>query len=397
MDKMAIRAYELKKRREDERKAVVQEKLYQQWRAGIDDLRTLDSNIVQLKVIADRDLQLDEKHALKAEEKAHDEFYDRLWQEGYQAKMEREAREKALKLERHEQQKKTLAVQLNIKSAQAADEKAQEEEEVAEMKKLWKAQEEEEKDAIVRERNLAKEERKKADEYMQIQQRQRADEERLEKEFDKQFINGVLSRERKLSEQEEAERHKAKKKAVEFTEALKIEMARKAESEENLIRLQHEESERQWAKRYQQWEKEELARRGLMEEVYNDRAEQVRLKQNMRDQLKEDIDKEKDMLASEVKRLEAIEQERMEGEALIYKRQQEELFRQMDFHQVQRHRQLQQHAIEQRMAAIAEEKIRRAVEGEKKKAHTIMKETMQRRAAHATATRGGPSLAPWEK
>merc|ERR1711920_383489 len=74
MDKMAVRAYELKRRREDERKAVVQEKLYQQWRAGIDDLRTLDSKIVQLKTIADRDFQLDEKAMQKAEEKAHDEF-----------------------------------------------------------------------------------------------------------------------------------------------------------------------------------------------------------------------------------------------------------------------------------------------------------------------------------
>merc|ERR1719343_1892633 len=70
MDKMAVRAYELKKRREDERKAIVQEKLYQQWRAGIDDLRTMDSRIVELNVIADRDFQLDEKSAIQAEEKA---------------------------------------------------------------------------------------------------------------------------------------------------------------------------------------------------------------------------------------------------------------------------------------------------------------------------------------
>merc|ERR1719188_2177087 len=102
MDKMAVRAYELKKRREDERKAVVQEKLYQQWRAGIDDLRTMDSEIVQLKVIADRDFQLDEKAAMKQEEKAHDEFYDRLWHEGYLAKIEREEREKEMKRERNE-------------------------------------------------------------------------------------------------------------------------------------------------------------------------------------------------------------------------------------------------------------------------------------------------------
>jgi len=394
MDKMALRAYELKKRREDERKAVVQEKLYQQWRSGIDDLRTMDSNIVALKVIADRDFQLDEKMVQKAEEKAHDEFYDKLWHEGYLAKIEREEREKAMKKERNGQQTKTLAVQLEIKQARVEEEKDQEAAEAVEMKKLWAAQEQEEKDAAVQERIQAKVERKKADEYMFIQQKQRAEEERLEKEFDKEFVNGVLERERKLAAMEEEEKNKAKKKAIEFTEALKVEMARKAESEEELLRLQHEESERQWAKRFEQWEKEELARRGLMEEVYSDRAEQVKLKHDMRESVAAELEKERECVEAEVKRLEAIEQERMEGEALVSKRHQEELFRQMDFHQVQRHRQLQQHAIEQRQAAIAEEKVRRAVNIEKDNSKRIMSEVLEkRRNQRQTAS----VTAPWDK
>merc|ERR1719401_353978 len=137
---MAVRAYGLKKRREDERKAIVQEKLYQQWRAGIDDLRAMDSKIVELKTIADRDYQLDEKSAMKAEEKAHDEFYDRLWHEGYLAKIEREEREKELKRERNDQQKRTLGVQQQMKEAKSREEKDQESVEVGEMKKLWHAQ-----------------------------------------------------------------------------------------------------------------------------------------------------------------------------------------------------------------------------------------------------------------
>jgi len=395
MDRMASRAYELKKRREDERKAIVQEKLYQQWRSGLDDLRTMDSKIVELKTVADRDYQLDEKAAMMAEEKAHDEFYDRLWHEGYLAKIEREEREKELKRERNEQQKKTLAVQLQMKDSKVKEEQQQEELEADEMKKLWKAQEVEEQQAVIRDRILAKEERKKADEYMAIQQANKAEEERLDREFDRQFIDGVLERERKLSEQEEAERQKARKKAVEYTEALKKEMAKKAESEELLIRLQHQESERQWQKRYEQWEKEEMARRGLMEEVYNDRADQVRLKQEMRERLKAELEKERDMAEAEVKRLKAIEKERIEGEALVQKRHQEELFRQMDYHQVQRHRQLQQHAIEQRQAAIAEEKVRRAVASEKEKAHSIMRDVMEKRQTKNASTRN--TVAPWEK
>jgi len=394
MDKMAVRAYELKRRREDERKAVVQEKLYQQWRSGIDDLRTMDSKLVELKTIADRDFQLDERAAHKAEEKAHNEFYDKLWHEGYLAKIEREEREKEMKRDRNAQQTTTLDSQLDSKQHRVLAEKEQSQLEAEEMKKLWAAQEEEEKEAAIREKVLAREERKKADEYMQIQQNQRSEEERLEKEFDRDFVHGVLERERKLMEQEEFEKQRAKQKAIEFTDALKVEMAKKAQSEEELVRLQQEESERQWEKRYQQWEKEELARRALMEEVYTDRAEQVMLKQDMRENLKKEVVREREMADNEVLRLMGIEQERMEGETLVSKRHQEELFRQMDFHQVQRHRQLQQHAIEQRQAAIAEEKIRRAVNAEKKTANEVMKGILHKRATqrpHAAVT------APWDR
>merc|ERR1719188_2673813 len=206
-----------------------------------------------------------------------------------------------------------------MKETRIQEEKVQEELEAEEMKKLWKAQEQEEKEAAVQERINAKAERKKADEYMYIQQQQRAEEDRLEKEFDKEFVNSVLERERKLAEMEEEEKNKAKKKAVEFTEALKLEMARKAESEEALIKLQHEESERQWQKRFEQWEKEELARRSLMQEVYSDRAQQVKLKHEMRTNVAAELEKEREAVEGEVKRLEAIEQERMKGEALVCK------------------------------------------------------------------------------
>merc|ERR1711907_439419 len=205
---------------------------------------------------------------------------------------------------------------------------------------------------------------------------------------DKAFVSAVLAKEKALSEKEEADKAFAKKKTREFNEALKLEMARKAESEEELIRLQDEESERQWAKRYEQWEKEEIARRDLMTEVYQDRAEQVRLKQEMRDHLKSEVGKERERMDAEVERLEAIEAERDVGEQLVSKRHQEELFRQMDYHQVQRHRELQQHAIEQRQAAIREEKIRRAVALEQAKSNAIMKDVVDNRNSTKTAKSG---------
>merc|ERR1719271_274497 len=138
------------------------------------------------------------------------------------------------------------------------------------------------------------------DEFALVQRQMKEDEEAQIKLQDRQFVLSVLAREKALAEQEELEKQKARQKTIEFTEALKLEMARKAESEERLIQMQHEEAERQWQKRYAQWEKEELARRQLMEEVYTDRAEQVRLKQEMRDALKEEVSNERENILKEV-------------------------------------------------------------------------------------------------
>merc|ERR1712118_631658 len=131
--------------------------------------------------------------------------------------------------------------------------------------------------------------RKVMDEFAQVQAQMKQEEESKEKMQDKQFVLSVLAREKALAEQEELEKQKARQKTIEFTEALKLEMARKAESEERLIQMQHEEAERQWQKRYAQWEKEEIARRKLMEEVYTDRAEQVHLKEQVRGHIKAEV------------------------------------------------------------------------------------------------------------
>merc|ERR550514_2544261 len=239
------------------------------------------------------------------QERSENAVFEALWQEGYLAKVEREERE--------------------------------------EMQSHWTAQEAEAAEQAVRDKYLAREERRKMDEFAKIQRDAKELEETTEKEQDRQFVLSVLAREKALAMREEAEKENAKKKTKEFTEALKLEMARNAESEAELIRLQHEEQERQWQKRYATWEKEELARRSLMEEVYSDRLEQVKLKTQTREAQKKDILDDRARIDAEVGRLEGIEKERTETEEVVRKRHQEELFRQMDYHQVMRHRELQQH------------------------------------------------------
>merc|ERR1740121_2121592 len=384
------------KRREDERKAIVQDKLYQQWRSGLDDVRAMDSKIVQLQAIADRDAQLDEKAARAEEDQKHHEFYDKLWHEGYLAKIERERLEKEAEKVRKAKMISVLEIQKTMKTQRVEEEKVQEAREASEMKTVWATQEQVEKDAVVRAKIRAKEERAKSDAYMAVQKAHRDEEERVEKEFDKAFVEEVIERERKLAEIEEAEKVKANQKARAFTEALKIEMARKAESEEQLVRLQHEESERQWQKRYDKWEKEELARRKLMAEVYADRAEQLQHKEELREKLKTELAQEKEVIDLEQKRLDALEAARVQGERDLWKKHQESIFQQQDYQLVARKKREHQYAIEQRQSAMAENKISRAVEKERVQSTKMMAEILEKRNAGLAAKKAN-SLAPGDK
>jgi len=214
---------------------------------------------------------------------------------------------------------------------------------------------------------VAKEERRKVDQFRAIVDEENRKAEELEKLQDKQFVLSVLAKEKALAEKEEADREMGIKKVKEFTEALKKDMSRKAESDALLVEMQNAEQEKQWKKRFEQWEKEEMARRSLLEDVYRGRADQITHKNEVRATQRQTILDERDRMDAEVKRLEDIDMERAKAEALLKKRHQEELFRQMDYHQVQRHRELQQHMIEQRQAMIAEERFRQAKEAEMEK------------------------------
>merc|ERR1719487_1266019 len=123
------------------------------------------------------------------------------------------------------------------------------------MKRLWAEADKEQREQHEREKIAAAVERKKVDAFMYIQKAEREAKEQQEKQEDRQFVQSVLAKERLLAEKEEADRQRAIKQAAESNEALKMEMAKAAESEADLIRMQKEESERQWQKRYAQWKK----------------------------------------------------------------------------------------------------------------------------------------------
>jgi hypothetical protein len=129
LDGMRARVTELKGRREAERQAYVQTKVLQQFRAGADELRTLQSKMCQDKVARDRGQQLVEQAEQRTRDVAEERVYAAQWEEDRQRKIRREQQDLADQKARDAQTNQVLQEQLRqlqIKAEQELALKAEE-------------------------------------------------------------------------------------------------------------------------------------------------------------------------------------------------------------------------------------------------------------------------------
>ncbi|KAF4660609.1 hypothetical protein FOZ61_003891 [Perkinsus olseni] len=309
-EKLRERALKLKAEREEERMAIAKEKEYQRWRASLDELRQADHELFALEVVATRDQQLTEKEDVKKMEKEEEAIYDRLWQEGYKTKVVRELAQEQIKAARTALAKETLDEQMKLKKAEEKDKSRALEQEREYMKSVWKEVEDDKRRTVEEAAAKNIEDRRRMDEYALQTKRARDAEKEREKQQDRQFILNVLASEKKLAEKEAMERALRMKQEHEFNEALKAEMALRAKSGEELARLEDEEAERQWQKRFAQWEAEREARLELLKEVYEDREKQVELHDRLRQRRKEEVEGERRQIDADVEEFYKLAEER---------------------------------------------------------------------------------------
>lgn len=419
MERLAQRAWELKSKREEERLRFVQEKKYQQWRMGEDTLRAEDSKLAELETLIQRDQQVYDKHLQKQMDLKEDEMYDALIQKTYERMVDRECQEIANKARKNADTKAIMDRQVELTRQRRAQEYANFLKERAEILAQT------ELDRIAGEERVRHEEEEKRlkrtsmDSFIRDQRLERSQMDNREKEDDRAWIQQVLAREAEADGREAIERERQQKATREFRAAMALELQRQAESDVELERLQHEESERQWTVRQTVWDREDNARWKLMEEVYAGRAEQLQFKEKERLKMAGLLDEEKKKEKREFQRLEDIDKRKCSIEHRNRLRLQEELFRQMDFHQIQRQRETQLIQLERRKAQLAEDKLQEALDEEISKQsaarqHIRTVRDTQMRDLHSNSSTGvlpavankksypvAPvrhvSLAPWEK
>jgi len=378
------KALALKAKREAEREAFCNQKLYQQWRQGMDDLRVADSKLYELQVMAARDEQVQWKKEREDEEQMNDDIFYAELAKDYDQRLQREKREIATRKKRNEVVAETIEAQILLRKEKEGVEKEWQEKERESLKILWAQHQLDEKTKKQREIIAAKQARKKVDEYLAIDNKIKKDQITKDKQDDKAMVLYHLKREKEEADAEDAAKAAAKLAMLAHKEQMRLEGIKEKESEEMLLSIQHAESEKQWRKRYASWGKEAMQRRLLMEECYLDRAQQIEDKKELIQKNKHLRMADRDNMLLEQDRQETMELEKEELQLAASKKHQEALFKQMDEHQVQRHRENQQKLFDQQQARLAELRLSNALDTEKQKQMVYFDEIAKHRATMAS-------------
>ena len=293
LDMMRAKAQSLKDAREAERKAKADAKLYEKWRASQDELRELDSQVAALQVAVDNDDQVALVKKRQEMEARDSEILESIMQERFRLEAEREERKEVERLAKEHMIKAVLDSQVAAKRKTEAR-RAQDAMQEATLTVQRMAKLEEAENARALEERLRLElERQKMKTWLETAKRQRELEKADLVAADREYVQSVISREKRAAAEEAAEREKYIRQMREFNEAMKKDMERQAESFIELERVQAQEQERQWQKKFAIWEKEDRARQQLLAEVYSERNAQVAEKKQLREEKIKGLEQER--------------------------------------------------------------------------------------------------------
>jgi trichoplein keratin filament-binding protein len=275
IETLRTKAENLKQIREEDRKKVAEEKLYQHWRLNNPEIRDLDSKKFSDYIVDQWSGQVSERNEVVERERQMDSEYVRYLESEREKAAEKDAELRRLKLSRDLELKEILRQQMiELKQKEAEQEIFEREEyelmqDKYQMDRLDSVRKEMEKQHANKEygRQLLRQHTAKL--------RKRAKEIQDALEFDLNILKQVASMQESQRNVDESRRAQAKADADYmirvFNEQLRLEKEREAE----IDTMFQDEAAREWQKRNAEWERESLAREKLMNEVLNERKQQI--------------------------------------------------------------------------------------------------------------------------
>ncbi|KAJ3194931.1 Cilia- and flagella-associated protein 53 [Irineochytrium annulatum] len=275
LEQMKARMQELRSKREEERKQVVHEKLHQRWRAECDELRHIESKVLEKEVALKRGDQLLEREEQRAIELEDKRFYDDLWEKDRLRKIAHEEGEKARQKDMNFQTTAVLEAQMELLKSQALQEEKLKQEEAALMRQEMKTREIE--DERKRQRKLAEQRiiRAELDKFNKMKVEARAREIRESLELDLKIVNEFFKMDASDAESKSRKRAEQRRDMQLYREHLMEQQKIEKEREKEIEKMQKDESDKLWRIRAEKWQKEQRARDQLMREVISGRREQL--------------------------------------------------------------------------------------------------------------------------
>ncbi|KAK3611704.1 hypothetical protein CHS0354_034375 [Potamilus streckersoni] len=275
LEDMKERVDTLRSAREEKRKQIAEEKIYEHWRINNPDLRRLESEQMKEHIVGSWVGQVEERQERAEIERMEKEKYEEEMEKERLAALELEKQKEQKKLEEEKKLKQVLRGQMmELKKKEIEAEMLKQQQEALEKQQLEIEELEEERKKMEAERQKQEFGRFLLRQHKtQMMRKSRKIQEELE--MDKKILENLIEKEKELESVQTARREKAKadaawmKKVIE--DQLRLEKAREAE----LDMLYQDEAARVWQKREAEWERERIARERLMKEVLDERQNQI--------------------------------------------------------------------------------------------------------------------------
>uniref|UniRef100_A0A8D0VHU0 Trichoplein keratin filament-binding protein n=1 Tax=Sus scrofa TaxID=9823 RepID=A0A8D0VHU0_PIG len=314
----------LKSAREEQRKLIAEQLLYEHWKKNNPQLREIELDLHKKHVINSWEMQKEEKKQQEAaeeeKEKRYENEYERARREAL-ARMKAEEERRQLEGKLQAEALRQQMEELKVKEMEATKLKKEQENLLKQRWELERLEEERKQMAALRQK--AELGRFLRHQY-NVQLNRRTQQIQEELEADKRILQALLEEEDENQRLHLARRERAladaawMKRVIE--EQLQLEKAREAE----LQMLLREEAKEMWEKREAEWARERSARDRLMSEVLTGRQQQIqeKIEQNRRAQ-EESLRHREQLIRHLEEARESARREKEESEELKSARKQE--------------------------------------------------------------------------
>uniref|UniRef100_A0A8C5LM84 Trichoplein keratin filament-binding protein n=1 Tax=Leptobrachium leishanense TaxID=445787 RepID=A0A8C5LM84_9ANUR len=313
---MREKTEELKSAREERRKKLAEELLYDRWKQNNVKLREVESSLHSKHVVNAWGDQLTERNQEKAKEEEDEKRFENQYELARREAIERMKIKEDKRRQAERERIEILRQQMEELKLREMEAKKLKKEQDDLMKQQWEVEELDEM------RRTMEEQRKKTElghflsRQYNAQMKRRAQMVQEELEMDMKILSALISKENADERLQTARREQAAADAAWMKRVIEEQLHLERQREAELDTLFREEAKQVWAKREAEWERERNARNRLMKEVLmgrqfqiQDRMEQNKLAQmeslKSREQLIRELEESKQLTSREKREEEA--------------------------------------------------------------------------------------------